>query len=164
MRRLAAPALAAGLLGGPGLLAPAWAVLPDEVLADHAQEARARALSGELRCMVCQNESIDESNAPLARDLRVLVRQRIQAGDSDQAIKAFLTARYGDFVLLRPPVEGRTLLLWLGPFAVLAAGLAGVALAGRRRAAGPVPLTPDEQARLDRLMGRDGQEPGLTKM
>lgn len=99
---------------------PAVAVEPDELLADPALEARARELSRGLRCVQCQNQSIDESSAPLARDLRRLVRERLAAGDSDAEVIAAVRARYGDFVLLKPPVDGRTLLLWLGPFAVLA--------------------------------------------
>src|SRR3954468_8332537 len=94
---------------------PSFAVLPDERLADPALEARARALSKELRCLVCQNESIDDSNADLAHDLRVLVRERLVAGDSDQQVLAYLRSRYGDFVLLRPPFEPATWFLWFGP-------------------------------------------------
>ncbi len=136
------------------LAAPALAVQPDERLADPALEARARALSRELRCVVCQNESIDESNAPLARDIRLLLRERLTAGDSDAQATSFLVARYGDFVLLRPPVRGDTWLLWFGPFALLLAGIAVTALALRRRAAAPAPkpLSPEEQARLDALL------------
>ncbi len=105
------------------LLVLSWlahAVEPDEILADPALEARARALTQELRCVVCQNQSVDDSDAPLARDIRVLVRERIKAGDSDDEARAFIVARYGKFVLLRPPVEGDTLPLWLAPFAILA--------------------------------------------
>src|SRR6187431_1393846 len=118
------------------LLVPAShvvAVQPDEILKDPAQEARARVLSKELRCMVCQNQSIDDSDAPLARDLRVLVRDRLKAGDSDADVLHFLTARYGDFVLLRPPFRWQTALLWLGPLMMLAGGLLGLLLAARRR-------------------------------
>jgi cytochrome c-type biogenesis protein CcmH len=109
------------------------AVQPDEVLGDPALEARARVLSKELRCMVCQNQSIDDSDAPLARDLRILVRERLKAGDSDAQVLGFLTGRYGDFVLLRPPFDWRTLLLWIGPAALLVVGIVGVAMAARRR-------------------------------
>ena len=135
------------------LAAPALAVQPDERLADPALEARARALSRELRCIVCQNESIDDSNATLAKDIRVLLRERLSAGDSDAQAKAFLVARYGDFVLLRPPVRTETWLLWYGPFALLALG-AAVAFAAlrRRRPVPPAPLTPEEQARLAALL------------
>lgn len=100
----------------------AHAVEPDEILADPALEARARALTQELRCVVCQNQSVDDSDAPLARDIRVLVRERIKAGDSDDDVRAFMIERYGKFVLLRPPVEGDTLPLWLAPLAIVALG------------------------------------------
>jgi cytochrome c-type biogenesis protein CcmH len=137
--------------------APAWAVQPDEILSDATLEARARALSKELRCMVCQNQSIDDSAAPLARDLRVLVRERLVAGDSDQQVLDFLVARYGEFVLLRPRFNWHTALLWLIPPGVLLGGALALFLIGRSRAkpatAGPdAELTPDEQARLARLM------------
>jgi cytochrome c-type biogenesis protein CcmH len=107
------------------LVSFAWtahAVEPDEILADPALEARARALTQELRCVVCQNQSVDDSDAPLARDIRVLVRERIKAGDSDAQVRAFMIERYGKFVLLRPPVEGDTLPLWLAPLAIVALG------------------------------------------
>jgi cytochrome c-type biogenesis protein CcmH len=135
------------------LAGPALAVQPDERLADPALEARARALSRELRCIVCQNESIDDSNAPLARDIRVLLRERLAAGDSDTQARAFLVVRYGDFVLLRPPIRADTYLLWFGPFALLllGGGVAYVALR-RRRPVPAVPLSAEEQARLDALM------------
>lgn len=100
----------------------AHAVEPDEILADPALEARARALTQELRCVVCQNQSVDDSDAPLARDMRVLVRERIKAGDTDDDVRAFVVARYGKFVLLSPPVEGDTLILWFAPFALLGLG------------------------------------------
>ncbi len=145
---------------------PARAVLPDEVLADAALEARARALSKNLRCLVCQNQSIDDSDAELARDLRILVRERLKAGDSDDEIVAFLVARYGDFVLLKPPMKPATWLLWFGPLAVfLTAGL-GLFIAVRRRRArpalAPAPLDEKEKARLARILGPgNGQgEPG----
>jgi cytochrome c-type biogenesis protein CcmH len=133
----------------------AHAVEPRERLANPALEVRARTISGELRCLVCQNESIDESGADLAHDIRVLVRQRLMAGDSNtQAIQA-VVARYGAFVLLKPPVEPATYLLWYGPPALVLSGLAGTMLWLRRRQARPVdtaPLTPDETRRLDGLM------------
>lgn len=100
----------------------ALAVEPDEVLADPALEARARVLTQDLRCVVCQNQSVDDSDAPLARDMRILVRERIKAGDSDAEVRAFMIERYGKFVLLSPPVEGDTLLLWLAPFAIVGLG------------------------------------------
>jgi cytochrome c-type biogenesis protein CcmH len=115
------------------LAAPAAAVTPDEILKDPALEARARHLSQELRCMVCQNQSIDDSDAPLAHDLRVLVRERLSAGDSDNQVRNFLVARYGDFVLLKPPLQLDTLLLWGLPPAALLAGVAALLLMARRR-------------------------------
>lgn len=138
------------LLLAPGL---ARAVEPAERLADPALEARARDISRGLRCLVCQNESIDESNADLARDIRVLLRERLVAGDSDVAARQFLVDRYGDFVLLKPPLEGATLLLWFGPVLVLLTGGVGVALYLRRRpAAPPPPLTAAERDRVARLL------------
>jgi cytochrome c-type biogenesis protein CcmH len=114
--------------------APAKAVEPDEILPDAAQEARARDLSQHLRCVVCQNQSIDDSNAPLARDLRVLLRERLKAGDSDRAAMDYIAARYGNFVLLKPPVQLHTLLLWFGPGLVLLLALAGYWMLIRRPA------------------------------
>jgi len=133
---------------------PVLAVQPDERLADPAMEARARTLSRDLRCVVCQNESIDASAAPLARDIRVLLRERLVAGDDDRAAVAFLVARYGDFVLLRPPVRPDTWVLWFGPFAVLLAGGVVTVLALRRRAVGvgPKPLSVEEEVRLAALL------------
>jgi len=134
------------------LLAPAIAVQPDEVLSDPALEARARALSLQLRCMVCQNQSIDDSDAPLAKDLRILVRERLKAGDSDTQIREFLVARYGQFVLLAPEKNLRTALLWLAPLLVLMAGCLVLLRYFRRRAsAGPKPLTAEEKKRLEEL-------------
>jgi cytochrome c-type biogenesis protein CcmH len=112
---------------------PALAVQPDEIMADPALEARARGLSKELRCMVCQNQSIDDSDAPLARDLRLLVRERLKGGDSDQQVMEFLVARYGDFVLLKPPFNWHTALLWLGPPAALVGGALVLVMIARRR-------------------------------
>ncbi len=139
------------------LLAPgiAHAVKPGEMLKDPALEARARHLSGELRCMVCQNELIDDSNAPLAHDLRVLVRQRLVAGDTDQQVLDYLVARYGEFVLLRPRLEWHTLLLWGLPPAALVAGIAGIFFATRRRKRAtvePPPLSAEEQKRIATLV------------
>jgi cytochrome c-type biogenesis protein CcmH len=136
---------------------PAWAVLPHERLADPALEARARALSLELRCQVCQNQSIDDSNAPLAADLRKIVRERLTAGDSDEAVLAFVVRRYGDYVLLRPPVRQDTLILWYGPFAVLVLGALGAFVYLRRRrpvAEAAVPLSDAEEKRLRDLVER----------
>ena len=134
---------------------PAHAVQPGEQLADPALEARARALSANLRCMVCQNQSIDDSDAALARDVRILVRERLVAGDSDAAVETFLVSRYGDFVLLKPPFNVGTALLWGAPFAALALGaLALVAAARRRRVVQPAtPLSAKESERLSALLG-----------
>lgn len=117
--------------------APSMATEPSEVLSDPSQEARARDLSQNLRCVVCQNQSIDDSNAPLARDLRILLRERIKAGDSDEAAMDFITQRYGNFVLLKPPVQLNTLLLWFGPGLVLLLAFAGYWMLIRRPGAGP---------------------------
>ena len=132
---------------------------PDEILPDPAMEARARALSAELRCLVCQNQSIDDSNAPLARDLRLLVRERLKAGDSDAGVKSFVVARYGEFVLLRPPFGTSTLILWLAPPALVLATLLALLVKSRRaRLAAALPgqrLTREEEARLAELLDRD---------
>jgi cytochrome c-type biogenesis protein CcmH len=138
---------------------PAGAVQPGEQLADPVLEARARTLSREIRCLVCQNESIDDSEADLAHDLRVIVRERILAGDNDEQVKAFLVARYGDFVLLKPPVKPSTLALWFGPFAVLALAAAGAGFyLTRRQVPEAAPLDPAERAELDRLLSEEEQE------
>lgn len=141
---------------------PSLAVQPDEILPDTKLEERARHLSRELRCMVCQNQSIDDSDAPLARDLRLLVRERIKEGDSDQQVLDFLTARYGDFVLLKPPFNPRTALLWALPLGVLLVGGIALLFAIRRRGAGipesgpgGEPLTDEEQSRIEQLMRAD---------
>jgi cytochrome c-type biogenesis protein CcmH len=144
------------------LLSPAcaWAVQPDEVLADPALEARARSLSKELRCLVCQNQSIDDSAAPLARDLRVLVRERLTGGDNDQQVLDFLVARYGEFVLLKPRFAWHNALLWLGPPGVLIGGGLLLLMTARRRSrAASAPagaeveaLSAAEEARLAGLM------------
>ena len=145
--------LVAGFLAA--FAAPALAVQPDEVMKDPALEARARALSGELRCMVCQNQSIDDSDAPLARDIRVLIRSRIQEGESNDAVRAYLVSRYGDFILLKPPFKLETWLLWLSAPLTLCAGLAAVLLARRRAPRGTPPLSADEEARLAALTNSD---------
>jgi len=156
--------IAVVLLGLFALSPLAHAVQPDEVMSDPAKEARARALSRELRCMVCQNQSIDDSDAPLARDLRILVRERIAAGDGDQQVLNFLVSRYGEFVLLKPRVEGQTLLLWLLPPGVLVFGALGLWLHNRRRIQAShdalMKLSPDEEARLERLIA--SQPPDQT--
>lgn len=139
------------------IASPALAVNPDEVLKDPALEARARSISAGLRCVVCQGENIDESNADIARDLRLLVRERLVAGDSDDAVVAFMVDRYGEYVLMKPTTKGANLLLWgAGPLMLLLAGLgAGVYLRRRAAAAAGEPaqgLSEAEQARLDELM------------
>jgi cytochrome c-type biogenesis protein CcmH len=140
---------------------PAWAVQPDEVMSDPVLESRARSLSKELRCMVCQNQSIDDSDAPLARDLRLLVRERLKDGDSDRQVIDFLVARYGEFVLLKPRLSLHTALLWLGPPAALIGGVLALVFIGRRRSRRGLTdlgkpeggsLTSAEEARLARLM------------
>jgi cytochrome c-type biogenesis protein CcmH len=148
--------LAAALLAS----ASAWAVQPDEMLKDPVLEARARALSKDLRCMVCQNESIDDSEAPLAHDLRVLVRDRLKAGDSDQQVLDYLVARYGEFVLLKPRLSWHTAALWGLPPAVLLIGAMVIVVDLRRRRLTQTPddktgLTPAEEARLAELL-QDG--------
>jgi len=159
MRHLALCALLLGL----GVASPAWAVNPDEMLKDPGQEARARELGRELRCLVCQNQSIDDSDADLARDLRLIVRERISKGDSDNDVRRFLVERYGDYVLLKPPFKSSTLGLWLGPplLMLVAAGAVALFYRRRRRTTVPpaveVPLTPEEQRRLDRLLKETGQ-------
>lgn len=133
----------------------ALAVQPEEMLKDPKLEARARDLSRELRCMVCQNQSIDESEAPLARDLRLLVRERLTKGDTDPQVLDFLVARYGEFVLLKPPLEGRTIILWALPPVALLAGAIGLFFAVRRRRTGqlePAALSTEERRRLSTLV------------
>jgi cytochrome c-type biogenesis protein CcmH len=156
VKYLHAVVLAAALLAS----ASAWAVQPDEMLKDPVLEARARALSKDLRCMVCQNESIDDSEAPLAHDLRVLVRDRLKAGDSDQQVLDFLVARYGEFVLLKPPLSWHTAVLWGLPPAVLLIGAVVIVVDLRRRKQAQIGedqagLTAAEEARLSQLL-RDG--------
>ena len=156
MRRMMAAIVALALLAVPAV----HAVQPDEIMSDPAKEVRARDLSRELRCMVCQNQSIDDSDAPLARDLRLLVRERIAAGDSNSQVLDFLVARYGEFVLLKPRFERQTLLLWLLAPLLLAGGGIALWLQLRRRSRNGAdvpapPLTPDEEARLAALMSDD---------
>lgn len=142
-------------LTGVIAVSPAWAVLPDEILDDPVLEARARVLSKELRCLVCRNESIDDSNADLARDLRLLVRERLVAGDSDEEAMDFIVERYGEYVLLRPTIAGSNWMLWAsGPLMILIAGVGGAMyLRGRaspgRKEAG---LSTEEQDRLDEIL------------
>ncbi len=143
----------------PGL---ALAVQPDEMLKDPALEARARNISSELRCLVCQNQSIDDSDAGLARDLRLMVRERLQAGDTDAQVQGFLVQRYGDFILLKPPFKAETLLLWLAPlFVLLGSGAALFAFSRRRRPAeSAAALSPVEQAKLSELLEERADQPG----
>ncbi len=135
------------------LAGPSLAVNPDEILPDPALEARARAISAQLRCLVCQNESIDDSNADLAREIRLIVRERLVAGDSDQQVMQYLVDRYGEFVLLRPVIAPHTIVLWTAAPLVLVIGGIAIAVAARRRrvsSAEPA-LTPEEQRALDEL-------------
>lgn len=137
---------------------PAFAVNPDEVLKDPVLEERARDLSAQLRCMVCQNQSIDDSNAELAKDLRVLVRERITAGDSDEQVVNYLVSRYGEFVLLKPRLSAQTIALWAMPAVLFVIGGFAVyrlLLRSRTTKGGELALTPDEQARLAELLRRD---------
>jgi cytochrome c-type biogenesis protein CcmH len=136
----------------------ASAVEPGEMLKDPGLEARARAISQELRCLVCQNQSIDDSDADLARDLRVLVRERLKAGDGDQAVKDYVVSRYGDFVLLKPPFKAKTYVLWLAPAVILALGALAIVIFFRRRGSvpEPPPLTAEERRRLARLTREEG--------
>ena len=160
MKQILACVFAMALIGSSAT----YAVQPDEIMSDPAKETRARDLSRELRCMVCQNQSIDDSEAPLARDLRLLVRERIAAGDSDAQVIDFLVARYGEFVLLKPRLKPHTLLLWLLPPLALAGGGLALWVFSRRRSkstgtADPslLRLTEEEEARLERLIAAESQ-------
>ena len=133
------------------LAAPCLAVQPDEVMKDPALEARARALSAGLRCMVCQNQSIDDSDAPLAHDIRVLIRQRIAEGESNDAVRNYLVSRYGDFILLKPPFKPETWLLWLSAPLTFCAGVAAVLVARRRAPPATPALSAQEEAQLAAL-------------
>jgi cytochrome c-type biogenesis protein CcmH len=152
-RALALLALTIGL----GMSSAAMAVEPDEVLPDPGLEARARALSSELRCMVCQNQSIDDSDAPLARDLRILLRERLSAGESDAQVIDFLVARYGEFILLQPRFNWNTALLWIAPPAVLViGGVVAVSLfRRRRRSSEPKPLDEAERRQLETILSTE---------
>ncbi|QLP98418.1 MAG: cytochrome c-type biogenesis protein CcmH [Rhodoblastus sp.] len=154
-RRLGAAVLALALTLAP---VAALAVQPNEVLADPAQEARAREISENLRCLVCQNQSIDDSNADLARELRLLVREQVAAGKTNAQVTDYLVSRYGDFILLKPPVNARTAILWIAPFATLAFAAAMVWARARRRlvsAAASAPLSEEERRRLDAALKCD---------
>lgn len=148
MKRLLIPMLVSALLAATSALA----VLPSEQLADPRLEARARALSQELRCVVCQNQTIDDSDASIAHDLRLIVRERLRAGDSDEQAKAFIVSRYGSYVLLKPPLEAATILLWFGPLLVLVAGTIGTAFylrsRGKAERLGSAMMTKEEEIKL----------------
>ncbi|WP_315769691.1 MULTISPECIES: cytochrome c-type biogenesis protein [unclassified Bradyrhizobium] len=158
--RLSRLALFVALLVSTVVVPPSRAVLPDEMLKDEKLEGRARVLSQELRCVVCQNQSIDDSNAPLAHDLRVLLRDRLQAGDNDRQAVDFIVARYGNFVLLKPPLQWNTILLWLGPFLALLVAVIGFGRYVRRAAANArdgvqaPPLNADELKTIDAILDR----------
>jgi cytochrome c-type biogenesis protein CcmH len=157
MKYLHALALLVALVASPS----AWAVEPNEMLANPVLEARARAISKDLRCMVCQNESIDDSQAPLAHDLRVLVRERLKAGDSDAQVMNFLVSRYGEFVLLKPPLSWHTLALWGTPPGLVLLGIAMIVIVLRRRrtlpqAAAAASLTSAEEARIAEILAGEG--------
>ena len=141
------------------LVTPALAIQPDEILEDKLLEERARVISKELRCLVCQNQSIDDSDAPLARDLRVLVRERLQAGESDEKVIKFVVDRYGDFVLLRPPIKASTLALWISPIAILIVGVVLLLMRFRKQEKNmPVkvePLSSEETKKLESALGKD---------
>ncbi len=133
----------------------AFAVQPDEMLPDPALEARARELSSELRCLVCQNQSIDDSDASLAKDIRLLIRERITKGESNAAVRAFLVSRYGDFILLKPPLKPETLLLWLSAPLTLALGAFAIARAARRGSSATPALSAEEERRLAEIGGAE---------
>ena len=157
IRLLSAAAIAFTLAIGSS---PAFALTAAEMLDDPALEARAREISKELRCVVCQNQSIDDSNAPVAQDLRRVVRERLLAGDNNDAVINFVHIRYGDFVLLNPPLKPETYLLWAAPVIALAIGLWAAATAMRRRGAkapATAPLSAEEEARLAALLNEDAQ-------
>lgn len=148
MRRLAFTAMIFAAM----IASPAMAVMPDEQLQDQALESRAIEISRELRCVVCQNQSIDDSAAPLARDMRIIVRERLVAGDTDAQVKAFLVSRYGNYVLLRPPLQMDTWALWFAPFAVFLVAGAGVfGFARSRTLSSPAPLSDTDREELERL-------------
>jgi cytochrome c-type biogenesis protein CcmH len=145
--------LAVGIFGLLLICGSARAVLPSEQLADSKLEARARAISQDLRCVVCQNQTIDDSDADLAHDLRVLLRERLLKGDTDEQAKAFLVKRYGSYVLLKPPFDAETLLLWLGPLLVLmAAGGGAVLYIARRKSQADMPLSAEEETRVSAML------------
>ena len=142
------------------LTAPVHAIGVDEVrLSDPDQETRARALMKDLRCLVCENQSVEESNADLAKDIRMIVRERVALGESDEAVEAYMVDRYGDWILMKPPFNTRTLILWIGPILLILMGGIGVWVFVRRQQHGtPDALTPAERARLDVLLNEDAAE------
>ena len=146
------------LVGFLFVVTPVLAVEPDEVLDDPALEERARLISAEVRCVVCQNEPIDSSNAGVARDLRILIRERLLAGDTDREVFEYLVARYGDYVLFRPPLRPETYALWIGPFVIFGIGLVGVVALLRRRPGrireSDVALSAEEEAAFERIAKR----------
>jgi cytochrome c-type biogenesis protein CcmH len=159
-------------------ISPAWAVNPDEVLSDPVLEARAREISKGLRCLVCQNQSIDDSDADLAKDLRLIVRERLTAGDSDVQVMDYVVSRYGDYVLLKPPFKASTVVLWLGPAAIAGAGFlavvmffrrrfgvapAGPALRGAAVVTAPPPLSDEENRRIEEILKDETGKDGATK-
>lgn len=152
VRRIAALLM---LLAGLAISGRAFAVLPGEMLADPAQEARARAISAELRCMVCQNQSIDDSDADLAHDLRVLVRERIKAGDTDRQVIDYIVARYGEFVLLKPRFSFQNALLWGAPALLLVLGGIFVVIAAKSRRQPVTRLSEEEKTALARILGEN---------
>lgn len=137
----------------------AWAVEPDEVLSDPVLEERAREISANIRCVVCQNEPIDSSNAGVARDLRILIRERLTAGDSNDEVEAYLVARYGDYVLFKPPLKPSTYLLWFGPLVIFLLGAGGVVLALRRSKAEAPVLSKDEEKMVDDILSKMDDTP-----
>jgi len=169
MRRSTAAGALLACLAAMVTVGAAFAVEPDEILPDPTLEARARAISSELRCLVCQNQSIDDSNAPLARDLRLLVRERLKAGDSDGEVLRFVEDRYGEFVLLRPPLSWHTLLLWIAPVLALIIAVWATARAWRRKQAAAAatpslavePLTSDEEDRLREILAENEGDPPI---
>ena len=133
-------------------VSPAWAVQPDEMLDDPVLESRAREISRDIRCPVCQGETIDDSNAPISRDLRLIIRERLVAGDTDEEVVDFIVERFGEGVLFNPPAEGANLVLWLAGPALLLAGIAVALAAGRRRGAAETSLSPEEEARVREIL------------
>ena len=163
MSRILRQGLAASLFAGlllTGLSTASFAVRPDEMLSDPALEARAEAISRDIRCVVCQSESIEESDADIAHELRVIVREQLKAGASDDQVRAYLVARYGDFVLLKPPFKAKTALIWTGPFLLLLGAGIGIYLYYRRaRRVETAPLSAAEQARLERFLKAHDDHP-----